>query len=156
MAKHDAVSAPNEIKDQFDGGPGTTFLLVLANYAIRTRVEQALKPCGLTGLQYSILSAVGRKAGMSSADLSRRFYATPQNMGQLLAGLESRGLIQRKEDQLNRRVLRINLTAEGEELVRQGNEVIAELEAELYQDFRADELAAFRSSLRRLARRGRS
>ena len=134
------------------GGPGTIYLLVLANYATRTRVEQVLKPFGLTGLQYSILSVVARKEGLSSADLSRRFYATPQNMGQLLAGLEARGFVRRQEDASNRRVLRVELTEEGGRLVRLGGEAMAELEAEIYKDFSEEELAAFRASLQRLTR----
>jgi DNA-binding MarR family transcriptional regulator len=133
-------------------GVGTIYLLVLAQYASRMRVEQVLKPYGVTGLQYSILAVVDRHAGLSSAQLSRRFYATPQNMGQLLASLEARGLIQRQEDTDNRRVLRISLTEEGRRLVREGGQAMERLEAEIYQDFSAEELAAFRASLRRLTR----
>ena len=83
-------------------------------------IESALAPLELTPLQYTALSVIEHKPGLSSAALARRFYVTPQNMGQLLLALEKRGLLTRLENEENRRHLTISLTEEGLRLQAQG------------------------------------
>src|SRR4051812_36940607 len=91
----------------------TSYLLAQAYFALRVRIEGSLRPLGLTGLQLTILSTLKNRKGMSSAELARRYHKTPQGMGQMLSNLVDRGFIERTEDPVNRRVLRVNLTPEG-------------------------------------------
>jgi DNA-binding MarR family transcriptional regulator len=93
------------------------FFLNQANHAVRSRLEAALGSVEMTGIQYTVLSVIGRHEGMSSAELSRRFYVTPQTMNELIGALERRGLILRKADPSNRRILRMNVTPSGRELL---------------------------------------
>jgi DNA-binding MarR family transcriptional regulator len=130
--------------------PSTIYLVSQVHYALRTRAEVVLKPYAVTGLQFTVLSVVARHNGLSSADLSRRFYVTPQAMGQLLAGLEHRALLKRVEDAKNRRVLRISLTPAGRKLVKAGAAEIRKLEAKTLASLGEGPLQEFRSMLHTL------
>ena len=98
----------------------TLYMLAGAHHGVRSMIESALAPLELTPLQYTALSVIEHKPGLSSAALARRFYVTPQNMGQLLLALEKRGLLTRLENEENRRHLTISLTEEGLRLQAQG------------------------------------
>lgn len=136
-------SAPNEPSR----GATTTYLVSQVHFALRHRTEAALKKYAVTGIQYTVLSVLANRDGLSSADLSRRFYVTPQSMGQLLGGLEERGLLARKENSNNRRILQVSLTQAGRDLVKAGAKDIAEVETEAFSGLAAPELKHLRTML---------
>lgn len=130
----------------------TVYLIASVYHALRaTRLEPALKPLGITPLQYTIMTVVESHEGLSSAQLSRRFYVTPQTMGQVLAGLEERALLRRKEDPENRRVLLVSLTAKGRKLVDECGRLIGAIETEIFDDPDCPQTAALREQLLRIA-----
>ena len=86
--------------------------------AERARMEEVLRPLGVTLHQYTALSILERREGLSSAQLARRHYVTPQAMHQLVATMERDGLIERRPDEANRRILRAWLTGRGAEVLR--------------------------------------
>ena len=124
------------------------YLVARVYHALRaTRLEPALKSAGVTPLQYTIMTVVAAHEGLSSAELSRRFYVTPQTMGQVLGNLEQQGLLRRKEDPENRRVLRVSLTAKGERLVEQCESSIEQIEHEIFGSAETAEKAQLRKRL---------
>ncbi|MDX3905228.1 MAG: MarR family transcriptional regulator [Pigmentiphaga sp.] len=129
-------------------GPSTTYLISQVHHPLRNFSDAILKPYGVTGIQFTVLSVVAHREGLSSADLSRRFYVTPQSMGQLLATLEERGLLERKEDANNRRILRITLTAAGRDVVESGSHEMAMLEQDALRSLSAKEIKTLRGLLR--------
>jgi DNA-binding MarR family transcriptional regulator len=129
------------------GNMRSSWLLMHASHAMRMKIESALKPCGLTGLQMSVLNMLKNRGGSSSAELSRRFFKTPQAMGQLLSPLLDRGLIQRTEDPDNRRVLRLTLTDLGHKVYADGDTAMRRVEREVFSGFDAETLPALRAAL---------
>lgn len=130
----------------------TTYLIARVFHALRSsRIEPILKPFGITPLQYTILTVIMTHEGLSSADLSRRFYVTPQTMGQVLASLEETGLLKRREDPENRRVLRVAMTAEGRKLVKRCDKQMEKIELEVFGEFDDSEVIAFRRKLYKVA-----
>ncbi|WP_169801495.1 MarR family winged helix-turn-helix transcriptional regulator [Hydrogenophaga palleronii] len=125
----------------------SSWLLMHASQAVRMKIESALKPCGLTGLQMTVLNMIKNRGGSSSAELSRRFFKTPQAMGQLLNPLLEQGLLQRAEDPGNRRVLRLTLTDSGRKAYATGDAAMRRLEREVFSRFDADTLDALRATL---------
>ncbi|WP_235679243.1 MarR family winged helix-turn-helix transcriptional regulator [Aquibium microcysteis] len=93
--------------------PRAMFFLNQANHAVRSRLDAALAAVEMTGIQYTVLSVIGRHEGLSSAELSRRFFVTPQTMNELIGLLERRDYIVRKADPANRRILRMSVTDTG-------------------------------------------
>lgn len=69
-------------------------------------------------------------------------------MGQLLSTLEERGLLERKEDANNRRILRITLTPAGREVVEAGTRELNRFEQEAFSSLSPKELKTFRGLLR--------
>lgn len=137
-------------------GPSTIYLLHQTSQALRSRLEHALRPLGVTGIQYTILGLLKRHEGLSSAELSRRFFVTPQTMNQVVAGMISRGLLARAASETNRRILRMTLTAEGARLLAQCEPIADAIEAEALDDVPAGDLAQMRSHLRALLRQLRA
>jgi DNA-binding MarR family transcriptional regulator len=123
------------------------YLLARVFYAVHDRTEQTLKPDGLTPMQFTILASVGRWKGLSSAELSRRFKVTPQTMGEMIANLERRGLVARLADPDNRRTLKLELTADGEQLVETCTGRMRQMELELFSAFSPQELHELRERL---------
>ncbi|SMC87419.1 MarR family transcriptional regulator [Rhizobium sp. RU36D] len=124
--------------------PRAIFYLNQANHAVRSRLEAALASQQITSIQYTVLSVISSRDGLSSAELSRRFFVAPQTMNELIGGLLRRNLIIRKEDPDNRRILRMSLTPEGKRMMKACDaaadaaekDVFSFLPQETYQQFR--------------------
>jgi DNA-binding MarR family transcriptional regulator len=133
----------------------TSYLLAMVHHAIRARLEAALKPANITALQFTILEVIAAHGGITSADLSRRFYVTPQTMGETIALLVRRGLA-RREASDDRRVLAIHVTDEGRALLSEGEAALARIEDEVFGAVNAAELGALHGVLVALVRSLRS
>lgn len=130
----------------------TTYLLSKAHFALRVETDNALKAFGITGIQYTVLSMVGRHPGLSSVGLSKRFYRTQQAMGQLLIGLEEKGWLIRTAYPKNRRMLVVTLTEAGRKLVAAGEQAINKVEAATFSSFSEEEMAVFHRLLEQIDR----
>ncbi|MET0405141.1 MAG: MarR family transcriptional regulator [Cystobacter sp.] len=103
-------------------------VLKRAQHALRTRMDAALRPLGLTTPQYAVLSAVDVEAGISNARLARAAFVTPQTMQGILANLERDGLLVRQADPEHGRILRSGLTLEGQSVLVEAHRVVAAVE----------------------------
>ncbi|MER8041760.1 MarR family transcriptional regulator [Streptomyces sp. NPDC094032] len=115
----------------------------------RARLDELLKPSGVTALQYTALTVLERRDGMSAAELARNSFVTPQSMSDLVGALERRGLIDRTPDPTSRRRHLIYLTEEGRALLALHALAVQELEDAMLKGFTARERAAFRDYLNR-------
>jgi DNA-binding MarR family transcriptional regulator len=125
----------------------TVYLVTQVHHALRMRIEAALRPHNLTLVQYMILDLLAHRHGLSSADLSRRFFVTPQTMGEMIASLERRDLIVRAKDPANRRVLRVELTPDGTRLLAECAGEIDAIEAATASELEGKDLDALRAIL---------
>lgn len=132
--------------------PRTIYLLNQANYALRSLLDVRLRAVPMTGIQYTIMSLVEKHEGISSAELSRRFFVTAQTMNEIINGMVLRGLISRKEDPDNKRVLRLRLTARGHKALKECDEIADEIEHAAFDWMAAEEQEKLRESLRVLTR----
>lgn len=131
----------------------TTYLLAQTTNIIRNSwIDPALKKHDLTSLQYTVLSVIKRYSGLSSAELSRHFFVTPQTIGPILTQLDKRGLILREANPENRRLLAISLTEKGNLLLQTCNDVIVNIENEIFSELDEDTLQHFRETLQRIYR----
>ena len=132
--------------------PRTIYLLNQANYALRSMLDARLRAVSMTGIQYTILSLVDRHEGISSAELSRRFFVTAQTMNEIINGMVQRGLISRKEDPDNKRILRLKLTARGRKALKECDAIADDIEHAAFDWMAAEEQEKLRESLRALTR----
>ncbi len=91
----------------------TLWLLKQAFYYSLTTVNEAIGDHGVSTAQIGLLRQLSGEPGLSGAELARRLLITPQGVQLALRALESRGLVERKQDPRHGRILRAYLTDEG-------------------------------------------
>jgi DNA-binding MarR family transcriptional regulator len=123
----------------------TLYLISYSFHASRTQLDRTLRKYNLTDVQFTILDILSHRTGQSSADLSRRFFVTPQTMGEMVTTLERRGLIERVANPTNRRILQTYLTAEGQRLHRAAAKDVARVETQLFKGLDAASLRTLRN-----------
>ena len=132
-----------------DPPPRLTYLIKRLEMVERARMEEVLGPHGVTLHQYTALSILERRAGLSSAQLARRHFVTPQAMNQLVALLERDNLIERHPDPTNRKVLRADLTSRGKEVLKSCHAAVDDVERLMLGALTAEQAQEFRDILER-------
>lgn len=107
----------------------TTYVLQRLTRAVHHELQARLAPHSLSVPEFTTLSVLVRRPGLSNAQLARRAYITAQSMQAVLAGLERRGLVERTPNPTNRRVLDARLTDAGQDVI-----AAADLEARAIED----------------------
>lgn len=125
------------------------YLLMRVHRALRATIDDTLRPHGFTMPQVAVLFALGRETGLSTAELARLAFVTPQAMGEVLAGLEAKGFVIRRAHDSHGRILPAELTATGIEARNLCYEVLAKAERQMLSDLSADERHIFGLSLER-------
>ena len=111
--------------------PRLSYLVGRLDRALRLRIEEAVKPHGLTVPQYTTLSVLQRQSGLSNAQLARRAMTTPQSMSEVIAALDRAGLIRREADPAHGRIIRTGLTAAGEAVLAECEPLITNIESQM-------------------------
>jgi DNA-binding MarR family transcriptional regulator len=132
--------------------PRTIYLLRQAQLLTYAQMVEPLKAFDLTPAQYVVLSLSRSEDGRSAADLARRSHITPQSMNEIIAVLDRKGLIQRREDPDNRRILRVTLSKDGKKLLADCDKQIDRMESEFFRCLNEKELATLRTLLAKLLR----
>ena len=132
--------------------PSTLYLVKRLELAIRKVLDDVLRPHGLTAPQYTALTALAQRDetrgdGLTSAQLARRSFVTPQTMHEQVIALERAGLVAREPDPANRRLLRIRLTGAGRDRMGECADVVRDLEARVEHALGPDERDGFRHAL---------
>ena len=124
------------------------FALVVAGRSVLSIYRPILEPLGLTHPQYLVMLALWQRAPRSAKELSRVLQLDPGTLSPLLKRLESAGLISRRRDADDERVLSVGLTDSGTSLRDQALKVPPAVVAKLGMDL--DELRTLQASLNRV------
>jgi len=127
--------------------PMLLYLVKQVELAVRSHLDNLLRPGGLTAAQYTALTVLERHADLSSAQLARNSFVTAQSMADMITALEGRGLIERHRDQADRRRLVVALTAAGRELLDLHRNEVAALETRMLAGLGGNEVADLRHCL---------
>ena len=106
---------------------------------------------GLTPAGYAALAVLDEMPGVSSAELARRSFVTPQTMGGIVAGLESAGLLERHARPGHGRILDAALTEAGRSVVAEAHRRVRAIEAQMLRDLGRAEARSLLELLRRSA-----
>lgn len=129
--------------------PSLLYAVKQVELAVRANLDELLRPSGTTALQYTALTVLARRAGLTSAELARNAFVTPQSMGDLVNALERRALVARHRDPRHARRLLLRLTPAGEELLARVEPQVRELEERMLGGLAAPERDALRDYLNR-------
>lgn len=113
--------------------PRISYVIARLERAVRQAIATRVRPYGLTTLQYTTLSVLGGRGGLSNAQLARRSYMTPQSMSEVIEALERKGLITRSQHPNHKRVFPATLTATGAKVLEACDEAVADMEEEMLQ-----------------------
>ncbi|MFI5307738.1 MAG: MarR family winged helix-turn-helix transcriptional regulator [Polyangiales bacterium] len=129
--------------------PRISYLVKWVERGLRSELDTALSAYGLTTPEYTALSVLHERDGLSSAQLARRTFVTPQAMNQLVISLERRVLVERQPDSEHRRILRTSLTRSGRALVARCDRATRDVEQRLLSGFSRAEAEQLRHALSR-------
>lgn len=137
----------DSVDSALDPAPSLLYAVKQVELAVRSHLDDLLRPAGITALQYTALTVLQRGREKTAAQLARNSFVTTQSMSDMVGALERRGLISRARDSGDRRRVTLTLTPAGERLLREHAEPVAKLEATMVADLEPEEVAAFRHAL---------
>jgi DNA-binding MarR family transcriptional regulator len=79
--------------------------------AVRRRVRRPVELSVLTGAQLELVRLLRREPGVSIADAAARLRVAPNTVSTLVGQLADAGVLERRSDEADRRVVRLTLTA---------------------------------------------
>jgi DNA-binding MarR family transcriptional regulator len=127
--------------------PMLLYLVKQVELAIRSHLDDLLQPAGLSTQQYTALTALERHPDLSSAQLARNSFVTPQSMADMITNLEGRGLIERHRDSTDRRRLVVALTMAGQDLLDTYRDQVGALEKYMLDGLTKAQISSLRRSL---------
>ncbi len=117
------------------------------------RMKQAFeREVGLSAATWFLLTMLIEEDGISQGEVSHRFEVDPSRITRLAQRLEEEGLLRRKRDPEDNRVVRLHVTAEGRLLIESRQERREGFEERIRREFAQEELAEFRRALGVVAR----
>jgi long-chain acyl-CoA synthetase len=87
------------------------------------RVEMALAEMDLTLPQYRVMGILAEGSAAASG-LANRLVVRPSSVTAIIDGLVARGLVDRRQEDADRRRIALRLTAEGERTVAEADETV--------------------------------
>ncbi len=124
--------------------PGVSYAVARLHQRLFASISERVAPYGLTTLQFTTLSVLSRHgAPLSTSQLARRAFMTPQSMSEVIHALERNGLIKRNPHPNHRRTLPATITAKGRRVLAACDEAVSEFEDSMLAGFSEKDRAAF-------------
>lgn len=122
------------------------YLLKEAASALRSAMEEVLRPLGMTITHYSCLELLAQRPGLSNSDLARGAFVTRQSMNVLLQTLEAEGIVERAETAPVGKALPTRLTAKGRRSLDVASAAVRQVERRMLSGMTdAEQTAALRA-----------
>jgi DNA-binding MarR family transcriptional regulator len=135
--------------DDAEGAPRISYLVKWIERGLRVRLDAALAPLEISTQEYTALSVLSRRDGLSSAQLARRTLVSAQAMNQIVIGLEQRGLIVRRADTEHNKIQRASLSSAGRKVLAACDRATASIEDQLLSGLSPAQVPQLRRALSR-------
>ncbi len=113
-------------------GASLIYIVGRLNQGISRELRGLLRAWDLSVQEYTSLSVLKLRPGLSNAQLARRALVTPQSMLEILSKLESRGLVQRSVNPVRGRVIRNELSESGRQVLEVASPEVDELQDRIF------------------------
>ena len=130
------------------------WLMKRALVSIAQAADRRLEPKGITHAQWAALFMLQRCRASTVAELARETQSDPGAMTRLLDRLEAKGFCRRQRSTEDRRVVRVELTPEGEVAAQEVPIVLAQVLNEHLAGFSKTEWSQLKDMLRRMVING--
>jgi DNA-binding MarR family transcriptional regulator len=138
------MTAAVGVEERARAEPGVSYAVARLHQRLFASITERVAPYGLTTLQFTTLSVLSRHgAPLSTSQLARRAFMTPQSMSEVIHALERNGLIKRNPHPNHRRTLPATVTAKGRRVLAACDEAVAEFEDSMLEGFSEKDRAAF-------------
>lgn len=97
---------------------------------ISTLFSERMAAYGLKQADFSVLALIGHNPGATSRQLCSTLDILPPNLVNLIGAMDSRGWIERRPHPSDGRAIGLHLTAAGEKLLAEAEQVVVQLEHE--------------------------
>jgi len=144
---------PEPRADREPASPSFIYIVGRVNQGVRREMSNRLAQCGLSVREYTALSVLDARPGLSNAQLARRSLVTPQSMIEILTRLVRRGLVTRKADARHARILRATLTRKGTDLLADADQAMAGIQEQILADVPRHERAIVIEGMRAVMNR---
>ncbi|MFG2652471.1 MarR family winged helix-turn-helix transcriptional regulator [Streptomyces sp. NPDC048436] len=118
-----------------------------AEQATQNAKNAAVRAAGMTMAQYNVMILLDETPGITSAELARRCFITPQAMSETVAKLEKNGWIERIPHPTHRHVRETRITPAGQGLLQKADRKVLTLERALRTRLSATEQDQLRALL---------
>jgi DNA-binding MarR family transcriptional regulator len=125
------------------------YLIKQVELAVRDALDGVVPAADLTTLQYTALTVLERHPGMTSAELARNSFVRAQTMAEMVTYLLGRGLVTRERDPHNRKQYLLSLSAEGQQVLDDLYDDVADIEARMLEGFDTGQTEILRTYLMR-------
>lgn len=132
--------------------PRVGYLIYRVERRLRARLDEAVNAHGVSTPEYITLSVLRERDGLSSAQLARWAFVTPQAMNLVISALEQRNLVRRRPDPRHRRILRASVTPRGLKVLERCDSSMDIIEADMLQGLDTETLQTVRDALSSCAR----
>jgi len=119
----------------------------------RQRLDQRLRPMGLSQAKWRALLHLSLAPGISQRELSEKLSIEGPTLVRLLDRLSRDGYIERRDDATDRRCKQVHLTKKSQRIIREINAVVVTLRRELLADISDGELRAGAQLLNKIRER---
>jgi DNA-binding MarR family transcriptional regulator len=124
------------------------YLLKEAASALRSAMEAALRPLGMTITHYACLELLAQRPGLSNSELARGAFVTRQSMNVVLQCLERDGLVSRPDQAPVGRALPTALTPLGRQQLEGASVAVKAIEDAMSSGLSAAEEGELRRLLK--------
>ena len=150
---------PQDVPDFYNGHnyvieESVCYLLKHAQLTLLRTMECKMSSLDLTAMQWGPLMLLAHGKGRTAAEIARCSGVDTSTMTRMLDRLEAKGLLARKRNESDRRVIDLELTEEGRKIVAEIPYLLAESLNHHLRGFSAEELESFKSMLRRFKANG--
>jgi DNA-binding MarR family transcriptional regulator len=129
----------------------TAFLLSQLGALASSRFADRTRSIGLTPSDAGVLRLLGHTPGLSQRALAERIGAVPSRVVSLIDSLQTRGLVERVRSTTDRRNYELQLTAHGQDMLRELRQIAEQHEAELLSPLTEDQAVQLQKILAQLA-----
>ena len=113
-----SIESPQSMDDAEKQAIRLGFLIHDVSRMRRTAYDQLMKPLGVTRAHWWVLAHLSRNDGMMQTQLASALDVGKASLGTLLERLEFSGLIERREDPIDKRAKRVYLARAGQQLLK--------------------------------------
>jgi MarR family transcriptional regulator for hemolysin len=119
-------------------------------HLVRLRIDEALKPYGLTRLKWLAIGIISNSEGFSQAELASQLELRSAATGRLVDRLVERGLVERHADKDDRRAYRLFATPKSEALLLDLEPLGERLRKEILNGLDQEEAGDLKNSLTKI------